>query len=210
MARPIGVRNTNYEEKRTALLEAMLDYVLQDDVQLPSFRQLAIAAETSQPTLNHYFGDRTGLIVAIIEQLHERSAPVRERLRLPAQTISEAVDIYTTISIRLSQDNAYLNSHVFAIREGMADQRVFEAYNRLLVEPGVAAIAERLVKSKGGPMNYASAVTAAHMLMSSAMFMALRKKLLGAETVDIEREFSLISTWLKNGMVNDPDGLNAA
>ena len=55
-------------------------------------------------------------------------------------------------------------------------------------------------------MNYASALTAAHMLISSSMFMALRKKLLTGGTVDIQREFTLIKNWLKNGMLNDPDG----
>ncbi|WP_084398553.1 hypothetical protein [Henriciella aquimarina] len=210
MARPAGVRNTDYEEKRAALVNRLTDYLLSDDIQLPSFRQLAIAAETSQPTLNHYFGGRTGAIIAVIEELANRSTATRDRLRLPAETVSEAVDQYTTIAIQLGKDNAYLNSHVLSIREGMTDPRIFEAYNTLLVEPGVAAIAERLVHSKGGPANYGSALTAAHMLMSSSMFMALRKKLLGTVTVDIQREITLIGNWLKHGMLNDPDGANLA
>ena len=206
MARPAGVRNQDYAEKRSALIDLLTDYVLRDEVQLPSYRQLAIAAQTSQPTLDHYFENRTGLIIAILERLHETSKRVRDTLRLPSETIAEAVDQYTAIAIQLGRDDAYLNAHVFAIREGMADQRIFQAYNTLLVEPGVAAIAERLVKSRGGPVNYASALTAAHMLISSSMFMALRKKLLTGGTVDIQREFTLIKNWLKNGMLNDPDG----
>ena len=69
MPRPAGVRNHNFEAKRTALLETLTEFALQDDLRRPSLRQFALAAGASEPTLRHYFRDRQGVVIAILVRI---------------------------------------------------------------------------------------------------------------------------------------------
>ena len=69
MPRPAGVRNHDFESKRTALLDTLTQFALEDNMQRPSLRQFAIAARASEPTLRHYFRDRQGLIIAILQYI---------------------------------------------------------------------------------------------------------------------------------------------
>ncbi len=212
MARPSGIRNPGYEEKRDAFLDTLTKFVMEQGVRLPSLRQLAIAAETSEPTLKHYFEDRTGVIIAIIERMGTMSDTLRDRLSAPAENIEIALSEYGRIASRLSSDAGYMNSHIFAIREGMVEESIFEAYNRVLVEPAISSIAQRLVKSKGGPVNYSTARVAADMLMSCAMMMALRRVVVEADTpqTGLDREYQLMINWITQGLIADPDGTSKA
>lgn len=212
MARPAGIRNPGYAQKRTAFLETLTNFAMEQTVRLPSLRQLAIAAETSEPTLRHYFEDRTGLIIAIIEHMGALSQTLRERLSIPAESIETALSEYARIASRLSTDAGYMNSHIFAIREGMVEEQIFEAYNRILVEPAISAIAERLVKSRGGPVNYATARIAADMLMSCAMMTALRRAMIsdGTPVEGLDLEYDMMINWIRQGLVADPNGSSLA
>lgn len=212
MARPTGVRNQDYEDKRAALLTSLADYVLTENVFVPSFRQMAIAAETSEPTLKHYFDNRTGLVLALLKHFHDSIAPLRDVLGRAFPTIGEAVRDYTEIAKQMSKDSRYINAHVFAIRESLIDVDIFGAYVRYLVEPGTAALAERLVKSKGGPVNYSTARIAASMIITNASTMAFRKIILGDKDpvpIDYDHQFSLMANWMLNGLANDPEGLGS-
>src|SRR5690348_12324286 len=66
LPRTKGVKNADYETKRRELLERMLPRFARLDLERPSLRQLAAAAEVTAPTLQHYFGDRTGVIAALL------------------------------------------------------------------------------------------------------------------------------------------------
>ncbi len=209
MARPVGVQNQDHHEKRVALLEKLTDYVLTENVFVPSLRQMAIAAETSEPTLKHYFENRTGLVLALLKHFHDSVAPLRAALGQAFPTIHEAIEDYTEIAKQMSKDSRYINAHVFGIRESLIDVDIFAAEVRYLVEPGTAAVAERLVKSKGGPVNYSTARVAANMIITNASTMAFRKVILGDKDpvpIDYDRQFSLMANWMLNGLANDPEG----
>ena len=125
MSRPVGIRNQDYDEKRLALVDAMLDYVVQPSTTLPSLRQLAIAAKVSDAALRHYFGDRRGVIIALIERIKEKTDGLRLGLQQPAASIEAAVTEYVTVAGQLGEHPTYLRWHVFALREGMVDAEVF-------------------------------------------------------------------------------------
>ena len=74
MGRPEGTRNPGYDAKRAQLAEKAVERLVEEGP-LPSFRELAAAAEVSVPTLRHYFGDRDGLIAAAFEQMLRMGAP---------------------------------------------------------------------------------------------------------------------------------------
>ena len=211
MARPAGVRTQNYQAKRAALVEAAASFVLQEDVLLPSFRQIAIATETSEPTLKHYFKSRSGLVIAIIEHLNRMSEPMRAHLRRSFPSIGEALRDYQALAQRVSRDTRFMRGHIFGLRESLVDNDVFAAYVRNLVEPGVAAFAERIVRSPGGPVNYSTARTAASMIFANVLFVGARDHLLGnddpgANSLDLS--YQLMTNWLLNGMIDDPEGVS--
>ena len=212
MARPPGVRNQDYHAKRLALVEAAADFALQEDVLLPSFRQMAIATGASEPTLKHYFKNRSGLVIAIIEHLNKNADPLRNYLRQSFDSIEEALEDYRDLAVRVSDDSKFVRGHVFGIREGLADTKVFEAYIRNLVEPGAAAMAERIVKSPGGPVNYATAHIAATHIFSIVLFQTCRKQLLGDAdpgSSQTKHQYHLMTNWFLRGMVNDPEGVGS-
>ena len=209
MARPAGVRNQDYKAKRKALVEAAAEYVLREDVILPSFRQMAIATGASEPTLKHYFKSRAGLIIAIIEHLNHMAGPTRAYLRRSFDSIEDALQDYRALALRISEDAAFVRGHIFGIRESLLDSEVFEAYIRYLVEPGAAAMAERIVKSPGGPVNYGSARIAAAQIFANVLFIACRKHLLGKKdpgASDLGHNYQLMTNWLLYGMIHDPEG----
>lgn len=76
MPRPAGARNHDFDEKRAALLDALTDFALSADLRRPSLRQFAQAMNASEPTLRHYFGDRQGLIIEILENIGRKGAPL--------------------------------------------------------------------------------------------------------------------------------------
>ncbi|WP_084420483.1 TetR/AcrR family transcriptional regulator [Henriciella litoralis] len=213
MPRPVGIRNQDYDEKRLALVDAMLEYVEQPSTTLPSLRQLAIAAKVSDAALRHYFGDRRGVIVALIERIKEKTDGLRQGLQLPATSIEAAVTDYIAVAAQLGEDATYLRWHVFALREGMLDPEVFLEYERLLYHPAIDAVASRFYESPGGPDVYEAAQHGAELLISAAMAMALRNHFRspddegGDSQADLKSRFNRLRNWALHGVVHDPNGL---
>ncbi|WP_370236300.1 MULTISPECIES: hypothetical protein [Henriciella] len=210
MSRPGGTRNADYDEKREALVNALADYVNQTDVVLPSLRQLSIAVGSSQPRINHYFGNRTGVIIAIINRLGELGEPIRDQLREPRGSLLEAAEKYAQIAESLSRNPRYVNAHIFAIREGLTNPEVAKAYNAVLVAPTIEAIAESFVNSPGGPDSMETARIAADMIMSSVMMTSLRQAFQSSPEAagELHREHAIMVSWMTRGLVQDPNAKN--
>jgi AcrR family transcriptional regulator len=212
MSRPVGIRNQDYDEKRLALVDAMLAYVEQSSITLPSLRQLAIAAKVSDAALRHYFGDRRGVIVALIERIKEKTDALRHGFQQPAASIEAAVTEYIAMASQLGDTPVYLRWHVFALREGMVDPDVFLEYERLLYHPAVDALANRFHQSPGGPDHLEAAQQGAAIIISAVMAMALRKQFRSLEDedaasqADLQSHFSRLQHWALNGVVRDPNG----
>lgn len=69
MARPKGRRNEGYDERRTALAQAIIPRLVEPDGVRTSLRELASVAGVSVPTLRHYFSDRDGLVRASFTEI---------------------------------------------------------------------------------------------------------------------------------------------
>ena len=83
MARPLGRRNADFEEKREQLALS-LSTALLDDAGMPaSLAALAGAAGVSVPTLKHYFGDHDGAVRASLAAAERAGAEHLERARRP-------------------------------------------------------------------------------------------------------------------------------
>lgn len=75
MARTRGARNADYDEARLALARRVRERVMAPDGLRASLRDYATAAGASVATLKHYFGDRQGLLTAVMESHHVDAAP---------------------------------------------------------------------------------------------------------------------------------------
>ncbi|WP_300378025.1 hypothetical protein [Henriciella sp.] len=211
MARPAGVRNQDFEVKRRVLLQKLTDYALQDGVELPSFRQLAIAAETSEPTLRHYFSNRSGVVVAIMEYLHDISGYMRDGLSKPDNSIREGLESYHEKLMDFMRNSRLIVAHAFGIRESMSDAAAREAYLKYLLMPSADALTEKLAHTEGGPENHDTAHAAAMMLMSSSLMMILHQELLDGKKhmpIDVDWYLSLVRNWLRDGLEANPEGLD--
>ena len=203
MARPAGVRNQDFEQKKQALTDKLLNYVLSDGVDRPSFRQLAIAAETSEPTLRHYFKDRTGLIVHLLNYINKRSEPMREALRQPQDNLDDAVKGYFAQMKALTKSDAYVRVHAFGIREAMADEEIQKFYLQKFLSSGIDSVAERLVRSKGGPSSYDEARHAAILIVSASLLRVVHQEVLRGKVhkpLDSDAYFERVSGWLLDGL----------
>lgn len=75
MARTRGSRNADYEAQRLALARKVTVALQREGGVNSSLRELAVEADTSVTTLRHYFGDREGLLRAVMESLRADAAP---------------------------------------------------------------------------------------------------------------------------------------
>jgi AcrR family transcriptional regulator len=143
MPRPAGVRNHDFAEKREALLDRLCDFALQAGVQRPSLRRFARAAKASEPTLRHYFSDRQGLIVAILECLG-RDMSARGSDHRTGNMPGGPLDAQLSGLLGGLRERAQIRAHAFGLTEGLADPVVGEAYLEHVLEPRLRAIEDSL------------------------------------------------------------------
>lgn len=79
MGRPAGSRNVNYDSRRAGLAASIFS-AIQARTGRASLRDLAVASGVSVSTLRHYFGDRNGLLDALLEVLGEELADTLEQV----------------------------------------------------------------------------------------------------------------------------------
>ncbi|MCA8892965.1 MAG: TetR/AcrR family transcriptional regulator [Hyphomonas sp.] len=199
MARTPGARNYNFDAKRAALLESVIDFALSGDIQRPSLRQLAMAAETSEPTLRHYFTDRKGLVIAMMAELGERAQPIWAQLSEPAASVDEAVSACFRHALNRMNDDLFVRMHAFGMVEGMADRDVGQAYLEHVLEPSLDCVCIKLSGTPGTPEDPNELRTAAIAMFSPVIMMSLHQHLLGGRAVaplDDQSSVQHLSNWL--------------
>ncbi len=178
MGRPKGTRSENYHQRREALLAKVGGALAAHYPARPSLRELAEAAEVSQPTLRHYFGNREGLIAAHIERFGAGGAPYLEKLRqpegdLPASLGNAARQI--TIGLTLP---GLATEQAAALGEGLAGSG--PGYIAHVLEPLVEAVRARLSAHIAmGEMRAADTRAVALQLVSPLFLAALHQLHLG-------------------------------
>ena len=199
MARTPGARNYNFDAKRAALLESVIDFSLSGEIRRPSLRQLALAADTSEPTLRHYFTDRKGLVIAMIVELGERAQPIWRQLEQPHDSIEEAVNACFQHALTRMGDDIFVRMHAFGMVEGMAEPDVGQAYLEHVLEPSLDCVCRKLAGTPGSPDNADEIRTAAIAIFSPVIMMSLHQHLLGGRSVaplDDQSTVQHLSNWL--------------
>lgn len=191
MPRTKGVKNADYEIKRRELLDRMLPRFARLDVERPSLRQLASAADVTAPTLQHYFGDRIGVVAALLEEYRRRgenrlglvsqaNGPFAESMREFAHAFVWGMQAGT--GVRLGDVLAA------SLCEGLADPQVSPLALCNIIDPAVDALTTRLEVHAGrGEMMETDLRAAALMLLSPLLLAVLHQdQMKGRESRRIE------------------------
>ena len=204
MPRPVGVRNKDFVEKRQALLGKLTDFALSSDLRRPSLRQFAISAGASEPTLRHYFGDRKGVVLAILEEIGTRGAPLWSTITTPASDPETAIVEYFRISEAGMRHGGFVRAHAFGIIEGVADEHAGRAYLSHVLEPALHAIAHKLQNTPGGPQDPAALKAASFAALAPMLVISLHQDLLGGNKTDpisAQDLFAHLQAWLGKGLM---------
>jgi AcrR family transcriptional regulator len=199
MARTPGARNYNFDAKRAALLESVIEFALSGEIRRPSLRQLALAAETSEPTLRHYFTDRKGLVIAMMAELGQRAQPIWDQLAQPSDSVEEAVNACFRHALTRMSDDLFVRMHAFGMVEGMADADIGQAYLEHVLEPSLDCVRTKLSGTPGSPDDAEEIRTAAIAMFSPVIMMSLHQNLLGGRAVaplDDQSTVQHLSNWL--------------
>ncbi len=208
MPRPAGVRNRDFKAKRTALLDTLTEFALTDDLRRPSLRQFAIAADASEPTLRHYFEDRRGVVLAILDHINHRAHPLWDVVATGSADTTTAVEEYFRITRAGMQHAGFVRAHAFGLIEGMADEVIGRAYLEKLLDPALETVARKLAATPGGPEGPEALRTAAFMILSPLLVMTMHQELLGgreSSPLDEGAFFNQLKTWLASGLVAQQD-----
>lgn len=205
MARTAGARNHDFDQKRSALLDILTDFALDGELHRPSLRQFALAASISEPTLRHYFTDRQGLVIAILETLGQRSMVLWTALPDPAPGPAEALQEYFRVSLDSLRDGGFVRAHAFGLVEGAACPRAGRAYLDFVLDPALDVVCRLLETTPGAPREPDMLRAAALATLSPLLVMTLHQDLLGGQAaapLNRLRVLNYLETWLGNGMAH--------
>jgi AcrR family transcriptional regulator len=183
MARPKGVRNPDFEDKRARLVDALTSFALSTDLERTSLRQFASAAGVAEPTLRHYFTDREGVVKAILARIAERGRPFIAFAATPGQSYAETVRSYLDLSLAGVLHKGFVRAHAFGLIEGMADRELGRAYLEALLEPSLEAIEAKLGPFFPESADPQDARAAAFVLLGAMLMAVIHQRLLGGEEV---------------------------
>jgi AcrR family transcriptional regulator len=203
MPRPAGARNHDFDLKRAALLDALTDFALSADLRRPSLRQFAIAVHQSEPTLRHYFTDRQGLVVEILENIGRRATPLWAMVAMPAADLATAMEEYFRISEAGMRVGGFIRAHAFGLIEGLADELAGKAYLEKVLEPALNAVSDKLRATPGSPTSEPALRAAALATLSPMLVMSLHQELLGGAAsapIDIGATMTSLRAWLTRGL----------
>lgn len=168
MPRPKGARDSDYEQKRSALLQKVTARLMQPDETRPSLRQLAFAAEVTVPTLRHYFGTREALVQAVLSEFHRLALPHMQAGAEPVGSFPDSIRAYAAKLSRAMVSGPQI-SRIFAVGyiEGLLNRTLGPAFLTSLMEPTLVGLESRLKAHQvRGEMIGADTRTAALLLVA--------------------------------------------
>ena len=194
MSRSKGARNEDYARKRAVLL-GKLRQRLRKLGPPASMRELAASAEVSVPTLRHYFGDRSGVVRAVMEDELADGGRAGGPLEIAATPDG---DLASSIRSLLAHADAgfvhggLTESHAAGLAEGLREEELGAGYLRLALDPTIDAFAERLSRhQEAGELRADVDVRAAAIqLLAPLVFARLHQDRLGGKNsapIDIAR-----------------------
>lgn len=144
----MGRTNDDYDLKRRELLRQLSAVALRPDARRPSLRELARAVGVQPNTLRHYFGDREGLLSALMTYSGEEGRVYLEQVRLGSDGVLPGLRRLLGFLAAGWTPDGLAGLHAAALAEGMGEATVGPAYVQSVLEPTLqafeAALAERV------------------------------------------------------------------
>lgn len=134
-------------DRRMALLEKLCAIALADTSAPISLRQFAIQAGVSEPTLRHHFGDRRGVVMAILKFAANQADDFIERCAAPGADLASSVRDYLDLAMEGVSNPVFARIHAFGLVEAIHDSEIAAVYLETAVEPSLSAIERRLAPS---------------------------------------------------------------
>jgi len=138
-----GARNARFDERRAELLARLKARLCQRDGMRPTLRELAIAAGCSVSTLNHYFGRRDDIVLAVFADSGRRGQGQFEATRLPAADFESSVREAAATSWTALTRHGVAGALAMGMVEGMRNDRLGPAFIETMFEPFVIALTQR-------------------------------------------------------------------
>ncbi|MGL5927400.1 MAG: hypothetical protein ACRCY8_00555 [Dermatophilaceae bacterium] len=184
MPRRRGSRNHDYDRSRRTLTRVLAPHLV-DELGRPStLKALATAAEVSVPTLRHYFGDREGVVRAVLLGVQEDS---RQYLQQIVDSPGDDADhVLVTMLIGVVdawQQHGFGRLFSSALSLGLEDPALGPAVVAQVLEPlltAVEALLARLAQDATLPV-HDSRAAALSLLGPTLLVLAHQDSLGGAE-----------------------------
>ncbi len=181
MARAPGTRNADFEQTRSAMIAKIRTRVLHPDGAHVSFRELAAAAGIGTTTLRHYFGTRSGVLRAVLEQSFEQGAPYLLMVTRPP-TLPLRPSLELLCGMVLSGMREGLGEvHALGLACGLREPELGPAYLDFVLEPTQQAFEAHLAHhaATGALRSDADLRLAALQLLGPLLLAALHQRELG-------------------------------
>lgn len=175
-----GARNARFHERRAELLSRLRARLLQRDATRPTLRELAAAAGCSVSTLNHYFGKRDDIVMAVFEDSGRRGQGQFAATRQPEPELDASVRAAAALAWRTLTQHGAADALAMGMVEGMRNGLLGPVFVRTMFEPFVAALSDRLAAHVAeGQMRAVDTRMAALALASPLLLGALHQNQLG-------------------------------
>jgi AcrR family transcriptional regulator len=183
MARPKGTPSALYEERRSALLAAIRERLVQQNQPPASLRELAAAAGVTVPTLRHYFGKRDDLVAALLADLGRQGEVHVARVAVADMPFRESIADYVAY-VRLGFRFGLSEIHTLGLREGLRQDRLGPAYLNAILEPTIQSLETKLgMHQAKGDMRACDVRVAALQLLSPLILVFLHQNELCGDRV---------------------------
>ncbi len=140
MARPSGRKNRDFELKRGALAEALTAALIRLGPGT-SLRDLAEAVDVTPSTLRHYFEDRDGVFLAVVQHLEARGQPWARVGAVPASADLRGSLVHALRFLALGWTRfGVRRMHRVGLGEGMVAPERGPAYVAHVLEPTLRAM----------------------------------------------------------------------
>lgn len=167
MPRPAGVKNREFDQKRDALLDLIEQRLSEPDGHRAGIRALASAAGVTYPTLKHYFGDRDGIVIALLERRAEEGKQYLAMMGPNGMDFPASVLQVAMMLVGAAGHQRFRALHEIGLREGLLQPAIATTYLAHILEPTIAALEHRLqAHIDSGQMRPASTRTAALSIIS--------------------------------------------
>jgi AcrR family transcriptional regulator len=182
VTRTFGARNKAYAERRRELLVALRPRLAR--APKPSLRDLADAASVSIATLRHYFGDRDGIVSAVLEVHRAEGEPFMAMMAAPGRGFRSSIAEAARMIVAGFEQPAVRELHAIGMIEGLSHDVIGPAYLRHTLEPALSSIEARLAAHIArGQMRAADPRVAALELFAPIFVAALHQQPLGGHAV---------------------------